>query len=714
MRLTIGKKLAWSFGVVLALMAVSSLTTYFMINQLTRKAIPLTSQCDELIINVERSLSALRGYVILGDSDFKSERTKAWTRIDEATESLTELRSTAMNRQAQSLWDQVASELGTMRIAQQQVENDAYSDDNIPAKKLLEEKASPAAKKMLASLTDMIDEESELEATPQRKLLLNDLANSRASLAMSLVLLRDFVLSGQGMLEAEFNSQWQRNEDALNDMESIEAVSNAQPANGVLHMFTKTQAAEWKQYIDTRQGTATGQSFLSIANEIIDLRKRDDWNKANFQLKTKALPAAKSIISSLDSLKDTADRTQRAASKAAVASLIAFTLVAVGFGCFVALRLSRSISARASILAERANHIAAGNLRDQSLETTSNDELGQLAVSFNQMTDNLRRQIKEMRAQEERLTAQNEILEEQTRTLASQEEMLEAQAERDKLFDAIRDAVGRLGEATRQILITTKQQAAGTQQQASAVSETAITVDEVSQTTEQAAERAETVAREARQAEAVGQEGQQAIADSVTAMSDVQSQVESIAENILALAEKAQAIGETIATVNDIAEQTNVLALNAAVEASRAGEHGKGFAVVAAEVKSLSGQAKKATSQISGILREIQKATNSAVLTTEQGTQSVSRASKIVQKAGETIATLAETIAQSVRSATQISGSASQQSAGIQQLNEGIHNIDRVTKQNVEAIRHIELSVQQLNALSSELASLTTQHSSRM
>ena len=104
--------------------------------------------------------------------------------------------------------------------------------------------------------------------------------------------------------------------------------------------------------------------------------------------------------------------------------------------------------------------------------------------------------------------------------------------------------------------------------------------------------------------------------------------MEATAENILALAEQAQAIGEIIATVNDIAEQTNLLALNAAIEASRAGEQGKGFAVVAGEVKALADQSKKATAQVRQILGEIQKATNTAVLSTEEGKRAWRRRSR--------------------------------------------------------------------------------------
>src|SRR5207237_31828 len=132
---------------------------------------------------------------------------------------------------------------------------------------------------------------------------------------------------------------------------------------------------------------------------------------------------------------------------------------------------------------------------------------------------------------------------------------------------------------------------------------------------------------------------------------------------ILALAEQAQAIGEIIATVNDVAEQTNLLALNAAIEASRAGEHGKGFSVVAGEVKGLAEQSKRATAQVRQILGEIQKATNAAVLSTEEVTKGVAAAGRVAGQAGEAIRELAEALGEAAQAATQIVASAGQQAA---------------------------------------------------
>ncbi len=266
--------------------------------------------------------------------------------------------------------------------------------------------------------------------------------------------------------------------------------------------------------------------------------------------------------------------------------------------------------------------------------------------------------------------------------------------------------VEQLTSVSAEILAGTTQQAAGMREHSSAVTETVTTVDEVLQTSEQAAQRAQAVAESSQRAAQAGQAGRKAVEESVTAMGTVRDQTGSIAESILTLAEQAQAIGEIIATVNDIAEQTNVLSLNAAIEASRAGEHGKGFSVVAGEVKALADQSKKATSQVRQILGEIQKATNAAVMVTEQGSKSVNEAIKTVNDAGSTIRTLADIITEAVQAAAQIAASSAQQATGMRQIHQAMQNINQVSVQNLAATNQSEQAAKHLATVGTALKRL--------
>jgi methyl-accepting chemotaxis protein len=270
----------------------------------------------------------------------------------------------------------------------------------------------------------------------------------------------------------------------------------------------------------------------------------------------------------------------------------------------------------------------------------------------------------------------------------------------------INRAVEALSSVSAEILAGTSQQAAGMREHSAAVTQTVSTVDEVLQTSEQAAQRAKNVSESSQRAADVSLTGRKAVDDSVSAMGTVRDQTGSIAESILTLAEQAQAIGEIIATVNDVAEQINLLSLNAAIEAARAGEHGRGFSVVAAEIKALADQSKKATTQVRQILGEIQKATNGAVMATEQGTKSVSDAIKTVTEAGTTIRLLADIIGTAAQSAAQIAASSGQQATGMRQIHQAMQNISQVSTQHLAATSQSEQAARHLTVLGAGLKQL--------
>ncbi|MBN1993619.1 MAG: GAF domain-containing protein [Anaerolineae bacterium] len=274
----------------------------------------------------------------------------------------------------------------------------------------------------------------------------------------------------------------------------------------------------------------------------------------------------------------------------------------------------------------------------------------------------------------------------------------------------IREATANITRAAAEILSSTTQQASAANEQSSAISQTSTTIDEVKTIVEQAFTKARAVAEQAQRTRDVSQTGQQAITETVGSMNQIKEKVEGIAENILALSEQTQQIGEITATVNDIASQSNLLALNASVEAARAGEHGKGFAVVAVEVRNLAEQSKQATAQVKAILNEIQRATNAAVMATEEGTKGVDTGVNLTGQAGETIKQLAANIAESANAAQQIVASAQQQTTGMEQIALAIENINQATVQNLASIRQAEKSAQDLSDVAQQLETLVARY----
>jgi methyl-accepting chemotaxis protein len=270
----------------------------------------------------------------------------------------------------------------------------------------------------------------------------------------------------------------------------------------------------------------------------------------------------------------------------------------------------------------------------------------------------------------------------------------------------LRETINQLSSSSSEILATTTQVASGAAETASAVSETTATVEEVKQTAGVSSQKAKYVSESAQKVAQVSQSGRKSVDSAIQGMQRVQEQMESIAGSIVRLSEQSQAIGEIIASVNDLAEQSNLLAVNAAIEAAKAGEQGKGFAVVAQEIKSLAEQSRQATTQVRGILGDIQKATGAAVLATEQGNKAVEGGMKQSTEAGESIRVLAESVAEAAQAAIQIAASSQQQMVGMDQVAAAMENIKQASVQNVSGTRQAEVAAQSLHELGQKLSAM--------
>ena len=270
----------------------------------------------------------------------------------------------------------------------------------------------------------------------------------------------------------------------------------------------------------------------------------------------------------------------------------------------------------------------------------------------------------------------------------------------------LRETITQLSTSSTEILATTTQVASGAAETATAVSETTATVEEVKQTVQLANQKAKQVSDSAQQAAQVAQSGRQAVEAMIGGMNRIREQTASTAESIVRLSEQSQVIGEIIATVNDLAEQSNLLAVNAAIEAAKAGEQGKGFAVVAQEIKSLAEQSKQATAQVRTILGDIQKATGVAVMATDLSGKAVEVGAQQSDAAGEAIRMLAESIVEAAQAALQIAASSQQQMVGMDQVALAMENIKQASTQNMSGTRQAETAAQNLHELGIKLKQL--------
>lgn len=416
----------------------------------------------------------------------------------------------------------------------------------------------------------------------------------------------------------------------------------------------------------------------------------------------------------------------RAANRARVAAIVGPSLVGLLLLGLV-LALARNIAGRLADLSGGAGALAAGDLTRRVGET-GHDEIGGLARSFNTMATRLEESTLADTRRREALQAAVERCSAFTAKVAAGDLTVRISPDGDgdlnRLYEnlngmvvdlgtissAMRGRATEIGQASSGVLAAVSQHASTANQQSAAISEIATTVSEVRMTAEQTASKAAEVSALAQGSARAGDDGLEAVRSIVDGMGEIRATLDTLATNILDLSEQAQQITEIIATVADLADQSNLLALNASIEAAKAGDQGRGFAVVAAEVRNLADQSKDATSAVRTILGEIQRATNAVVLATEAGARSAEQRSGQAEHAGEVIAELTAVVHQAAQAVQVIAVSAHEQSVGMDQIAVAMNEIRDASSSYAEGSDALQRSASDLDMVATALRDLASRY----
>lgn len=267
----------------------------------------------------------------------------------------------------------------------------------------------------------------------------------------------------------------------------------------------------------------------------------------------------------------------------------------------------------------------------------------------------------------------------------------------------IERAISSIASSSTQIAATVEEQERMASQQAASVNETTTTMDELGASSRATAQQVETAAHQAMQALNLAGGGTKAVEQTLEAMATLKLKVQEMQGQIMQLSEQTDRIGNISIVVSDLANQTNMLALNAAVEAVRAGEHGKGFGVVAAEIRKLADRSKKSANQINLLVADIQRAINSTVMVTDEGTKTVESGVSIAEETAEAFAGVANAINHVVLSSQQISLNAKQQAIAIEQVVEAMNSLNQAAAQTACGIGQTKIGTQKLNEAALDL-----------
>ncbi|MEG4295263.1 CHASE3 domain-containing protein [Microcoleus sp. Pol11C1] len=275
-----------------------------------------------------------------------------------------------------------------------------------------------------------------------------------------------------------------------------------------------------------------------------------------------------------------------------------------------------------------------------------------------------------------------------------------------KIIRPINQVANTIASSSTEIAATVQQQERTAAQQSSSVNQTTITMDELGAASQQSAQQAQAGAESARQALQITEKGTLAVEQTLESMIILKENVGAIAAQILQLSEQTYQIGNISTDVTDLANQTNMLALNASVEAVRAGESAKGFTVIAAEIRKLADKSKKSAEKINRLVDDIKNAINSTVAVTKEGTKTVEQGTKISQETAAAFSKVANAVNNVVLNNQQISLTAQQQAVAIQQVVEAMNSLNLSAKETASGITQTKVGTQQLNDAAQNLNSI--------
>ena len=411
--------------------------------------------------------------------------------------------------------------------------------------------------------------------------------------------------------------------------------------------------------------------YVEYVNKVLELDKAGKADEAAALLHGDAKKAAlhqQELMNKLFELKE--EQAKRTAqnnndiTRAATLTLSLLSLVgavvAIGLGMFISAAITKPLHEAVSI----ANALADGDLRVNP-RVNSKDETGQLMSALQNMVTNLRDMI--------------------TRTV---------------------DISAVIATASDQLQSTASQIATGAEEVACQTNAVATASEEMSATSGDIAHNCSMAADASRQTTESAQSGAKVVNETILGMNVIAERVRETSKTVEALGSRSEQIGDIVGTIEDIADQTNLLALNAAIEAARAGEQGRGFAVVADEVRALAERTTKATREIGDMIKAIQKETRDAVKAMDEGVREVEKGAESSQKSGQALEEILERINEVTMQVNQIATAAEQQTAttgevtnNLQQVTEVVHQSARGADETAGAAAQLATQAHDLQGL---------------
>ena len=420
---------------------------------------------------------------------------------------------------------------------------------------------------------------------------------------------------------------------------------------------------------------ATAQLAV-VNNKIISFVLAGNQAEADTYLKVSWEPAFKSFESAFGDLSKyqdqqvaEAEKEAAAVYKSAVSGMIIAFVIAILIAVAAAVLITRGITGPLNRMSGMIQDIAQGEGDlTKRLDASSKDELGEVNRWFNLFIEKLH-----------------------------------------SIISQISSTSSQVAAAANQLHATAEHIATGAEEVAAQAGTVATAGEEMSATSGDIAQNCQMAAEGAQRASQAAQNGASVVDKTVAVMGQIAEKVQESAKTVESLGERSDQIGAIIGTIEDIADQTNLLALNAAIEAARAGEQGRGFAVVADEVRALAERTTRATREISEMIKAIQKETKGAVIAMEQGVQQVETGTVEAGRSGEALRDILAQVNNVVMQVNQIATAAEEQTATTSEISSNMMQITEVVQQTSQGAHESATAAAQLNGNAEELQRLVRQ-----
>jgi len=639
--LKIGNRLMIGFSILIIIIAIASVNAVWQIKGLQKQSqkvvelrVPTAAASASILNGVNHALAALRGWMILGKDKFKNERALAWeTEINNSLATLEEKSVNWTNPENITRLAELKSLLADFASEQQKIEDIAQTVDNTPALKMLFDQAIPQATIMSKQITLMIDLEAQLDATPERKALLGMMADVRGTLGLALANIRGYLLSGEEQYKKNFDTLWAKNERRFADLKRNKS------------LLSFTQAKAFSLFENARI------KFSPIPPKMLEIRGKEDWNLANYWLGTKAAPIGFQIKVILKAMAD--NQAQLLGNDAVLmkqkietSTTISWLLLFVGLlvGGFTSIIVSRSIVNPIIELDKTIANVDKSNNLTLRVADEGSDEISEIAHAFNRLLKGFQATLGNV------INANNQIA----------------------------DSLGNTSIIAEQTSSAIKQQKEETAHLATAMNEMSLTVNDIAKNTTKTSMDSNEASRQVSN----GTESMQGTISTIQSLAGV---IEKTGSTITDLEQRTIDISGVLDVISGIAEQTNLLALNAAIEAARAGEQGRGFAVVADEVRALASRTQDATGEITKMIDQLQQGSKHAVSSMTESQNHVASAVAQASSAGEALNMVSDAIDGISSMSAQIATAAEEQGAVSVEISRNVDSINVASENTSDA-----------------------------